>query len=75
MNGCFFKHCIKVYRKIWDGFCPNTGKYFFLEISFWTQQKEHRVFYKTVLMIFEIALTVTGNFGRFQHLNFETNFL
>ena len=26
-------------------------------------------------MIFEIALTITGNFGRFEHLNFETNFL
>ena len=26
------------------GFCLNTGKYFFLELSFSSQQKEHRFF-------------------------------
>ena len=30
----------KFYSKIWVGFCLNTGKHFFLEISFSSQQNE-----------------------------------
>ena len=37
-------------------FCLNTGNRFFLEVSFSSQQKVHRFFYKTVLGIFKIAL-------------------
>ena len=44
------------YDKIWVGFCFNIGKRFFLEFPFWSQQKEHRFFSKTVLGIFKIAL-------------------
>ena len=46
----------KFYDKIWVGVCLNTGKGFFSEISFYSQQKEHRAFWKTVLGIFKIAL-------------------
>ena len=46
----------KFYDKIWVGFCLNTGKGFFWEISFYSQQKEDRAFWKTVLVIFKIAL-------------------
>ena len=46
----------KFYGKIWVGFCLNTGKHFFLEVSFQSQQKEHRLFLKTVLGIFKIVL-------------------
>ena len=34
----------KIYGKIWVGFCRNTGKRLFLEVSFSSQQKEHRFF-------------------------------
>ena len=34
INGCFFQHFSKVCGKILVGFCVNTGKGFFLEISF-----------------------------------------
>ena len=37
-------HFRKFHSKIWVGFCLNTGKCFFLEVSFSTQQKEHRFF-------------------------------
>ena len=46
----------KFYCKFWVGFCVNTGKRFFLEILFWSQQKELSFFQKTVLGIFNIAL-------------------
>ena len=46
----------KLYDKIWVGFCLNTGKHCSLEVSFKSQQKEYRFFYKTVLGIFKIAL-------------------
>ena len=49
----------KFYGKIWVSFCLNTGKGCFLEVSFSSQQKErHRFFYKTVLGIFKIALSL-----------------
>ena len=32
INDCLFQHFIKVYGKIWVGFCLNTGKPFFLEV-------------------------------------------
>ena len=38
------------------GFCLNTRKRFFLEVSFWNQQKEHRFFWKIVVRILETAL-------------------
>ena len=56
MNGCFFQHFSKVYGEIWVGFCLNTEKQFFLEVSFSSQQKEHGFFWKMVLEIFKIAL-------------------
>ena len=34
----------KFYGKIWVSFCLNTGKHFFLEVLFSSQQKEHRFF-------------------------------
>ena len=34
----------KFYGKIWVSFCLNTGKRFFLEVSFSSQQKEYRFF-------------------------------
>ena len=46
----------KFYGQIWVGLCLNTGKRFSLEVSFWSQLKEHTFFYKTVLGIFKIAL-------------------
>ena len=46
MNGCSFQQV----------FCLSTRKPFFLEVSFWSQQEEHRFFYKTVVGIFKIAL-------------------
>ena len=45
INGLnFFQHFSKVYGKIWVRFCLNPGKRFFLEVSFQSQQKEHRFF-------------------------------
>ena len=35
-------HFSRFYGKIWVSFCLNTGKHFFLEVSFSSQQKEHR---------------------------------
>ena len=46
----------KIYCKIWVSICLNTGERFFLEASFWSQQKEHRFFWKTLLGTFKIAL-------------------
>ena len=46
----------KFYCKIWVSFCLNTGKRFFLEFSFSSQQKEHMFFYKAVLGIFKVTL-------------------
>ena len=34
----------KVYGKIWNGFCFNTGKRFVLEVSFYSHEKENGVF-------------------------------
>ena len=36
----------KFYGKTWVGFCLTTGKHFFLEVSFKSQQKEHKFFLK-----------------------------
>ena len=41
INGCSFR---QVYGKIWVSFCLNTGKHFLIEVSFSSQQKEHRFF-------------------------------
>ena len=46
----------KFYDKIWVSFCLNTERRFFFEVSFSSQQKEHRFFQKAVLGIFKIAL-------------------
>ena len=62
MDGCSFQ---QVYGKIWFSFCLNTGKHFFLEVSFSSQQKEHR---KSIVAISE-------NCEHFQYFNFETDFL
>ena len=42
--------------KSWVGFCLNIRRRFFLEFRFWSQEKEHRFFLKTVLGIFKISL-------------------
>ena len=36
-------------------FCLNTGKHFLVEVSFWSQLKEHRFFWKKVLGILKIT--------------------
>ena len=41
MDGCSF---YKFHGKIWDSFCLNTGKHFFLEVLLSRQQKEHKFF-------------------------------
>ena len=46
----------KFYAKIWVGFCLNTGKHFFLEVSFKPNRKYIDSSIKTVLEIFKIAL-------------------
>ena len=78
MKGCSF------YRKICVGFCLNTGKRFVLDISFSSQQKEQRFFWKTVLEIFKIALRLRERhifmwqsleILNVSNINFETNFL
>ena len=46
------------YGKTWVGFCLNIRKRFFLEFSCQSQQKEHRLFLKTVLGNFKIALSL-----------------
>ena len=37
-------HTSKFNGKIWVGFCLNTGKRFFLEVSLKSQEKEHKFF-------------------------------
>ena len=74
----------KFYCKIWVSFCLNTRKRFFIEVSFSNQQKEHRLFQKSLLGIFEIVLhlidqhffyvTISENFEHFQYFNFKTDF-
>ena len=46
----------KFYGKIWIGFCLKTGKRFFIEILFQSQQKDLRFLKKAVLGIFKTAL-------------------
>ena len=41
---------------MWVGFCLKTGKCLFVGDSFWSQKKEHRFLYKTVVGTFKIAL-------------------
>ena len=56
MNTCSFE---QVLRQIFGQFFfLNTGKRFYLEVSFQTQQKEHRFFEKTVIGTFKIALSL-----------------
>ena len=43
-------------------FCLNTGKRFVFENSFYSQEKEHVFFWKTVLRIFEIALCLKDRY-------------
>ena len=75
---------IKVYGKIWVGFCLNTGKRFFVEVSFESQQKaqallknDTRDFQNSLLFkrLARFYVTVSGNFDRFQQFNFERDFL
>ena len=46
----------KFYGRNWVGFCLDTGKHFSLEVSFSSQRKEHRFFWKMVVGIFTIGL-------------------
>ena len=50
------------YGKTWVSFCLNIRKQFFLEFSFYSQQKEHSFFYKTVLGIFKTALCLRDRY-------------
>ena len=75
----------KFYAKIWVGFCLNTGKHFFLEVSFWSHQKEHRVCLKNGIRDFRnstpfersvcLYVTISVSFERFEYFNFERVFL
>ena len=66
-------------------FCLNTGKRFVFENSFYSQEKEHVFFWKTVLRIFEIALCLKDRYdfmwqpleilNVFHYFNLKTNFL
>ena len=40
--------CSKFYGKTCHGFCLNTGKRFFLEVSFWRQQKKQQKFLNSI---------------------------
>ena len=73
----------KFYGKIWVSFCVNIGKPFFLEVSFSTQQKEHR-FLKTtrdfqnsppLKRSESFYVMISENPEHFQYFNFETDFL
>ena len=71
----------KFYGKIWVGFCLNTGKPFFLEVSieraYVLLKNGNRDFQNG--LPFErsacIYVTITGNCGHFQYFNFETDVL
>ena len=68
----------KFYGKIWVSFCLNTGKRFFIEVSFSSQQKEQRkVLLKNGTRDFQISSLwdISENFEHFQYFNFETDFL
>ena len=78
-NGwCSFQ---QVYGKIWVIFCLNTGKRFFLEVSFSSQQKA-QVLLKNGTRYFQNSspfersacfyATSNENFEHFQYFNFET---
>ena len=64
------------YGKIWVGFCLNTGKRFALEVSFYSQEKDHGFFLKNGTRDFQNSpplerstcfyVTTTGNFECFQ---------
>ena len=75
----------KCYGKIWVVFYLNTGEPFFSVVSFYSQQKKRRLFWKMVLGIFKIVLCLRDwhifmwqsaeIFERFQCFNSETDFL
>ena len=75
----------KFHCEIWAGICLNTGKHFFLEVWFQSQQKEHSSFLKTVLEIFKTAYCLRDwhvfmwwsveILNIFKYFNFETDFL
>ena len=46
----------KFYGKMWIGFCANTRKRLFAEVSFKVDRKSIGFFYKMVLGIFKIVL-------------------
>ena len=63
-------------------FCLNTGKRFFLDVSFSSQQKEHRFFLKRDFQNSSpiersacFYATISENFEHFQYFDFETDFL
>ena len=74
----------KIYGKIWVGFCLNTGKSVYLEVSFWTQQRQSIGCSKNGWGVLNSPLfkrsaclyvTISGNFECFQNINFEADFL
>ena len=76
----------KFYDKIWVGFCLNTGKRFYLSRHSILKPTERAyILLKNDTMDFQNSppfvrsvcffVTISGNFGRFQYFNFETDFL
>ena len=73
----------KFYGKIWAGFCLNTEKRFFLEVS--RSIKRTYVLLKNGTREFQNSppfersayfyVIISGNFERFQYFNFEADFL
>ena len=51
----------KFYNKIWVGFCLNTGKRFFVELSLKANERASACFY----------VTISGNFERLQYLTLK----
>ena len=78
MNGCSFQ---QIYGKIWVGFCLNTGKRFFLEVLFYSQQKKHDSSKKKGTKDFQnsfpfkraacFCVAISGNFEQFQYLTLK----
>ena len=75
---------MKFYGKRWVGFCLNTWKRFFLEVSFKTNIKSidssknrYKGFSNSTSFERSVCfhVTITENFDWFQYFNFETDFL
>ena len=61
----------RFYGKIWVGFCLNTGKRSFLDVSCTRHFQNTPPFERSACFY----VIITANFERFQYFNFETDFL